>query len=174
MKRLILASLLALSGCGFEPLYEHGPGGPTADLPEIYVNNIGGRYGQLLRERLQEDLGSPVSGADARYQLDVLPGLSGAGIGIQPDNSTTFTRVVGTATWSLRTTGIAPVVLASSSARSVDGYNNYNQQYFQGTISGDASQTRLTSNLADEITLQVASWFKRRDEAGQGARTPPG
>ncbi len=161
--------LLWLAGCGFEPLYARGPGGP-ADLPSIYVNNIGGRYGQQLREALQEDLQNPASGTSALYQLDVAPSLSASGIAVQPDNSTTFTREVGTANWTLRTVGIAPVILANSSARTVDGFDNIDQQYFQSTMSGETTQTRLAANLADEITLQLAAWFKRHDEARAQAR----
>ncbi len=151
--------LLLLSACGFQPLYSQST---RADLPAIYVNNISGRYGQLIRESLQQDLGVPASGAAAQYQLDVSPALSAAGVAIQPDNSSTFTRDVGTASWTLRTTGMRPVTLASSSARTVDGYDNIDQQYFQSTISSETTQTRIAANLADEITLQVAAWFKRR------------
>ncbi len=167
-------SLLVLTSCGLQPLYAHGPGNPAADLPSIYVNNIGGRYGQELRKSLQEDLGNPASGSAALYQLDVAPGLSAAGIAIQPDNSSTFTREIGTANWTLRTTGIAPVTLASSSARTVDGFDNIDQQYFQSTISGETTQARISANLADEITLQLAAWFKRHNEAGapEAARPP--
>ena len=151
--------VLLFSSCGFQPLYSQAT---RADLPAIYVNNINGRYGQLIRESLQEDLGVPASGAAARYQLDVNPSLSAAGIAVQPDNSTTFSREVGTASWTLRTVGIKPLTLASSSARTVDGFNNIDQQYFQSTISSETTQARLAANLADEITLQVAAFFKRR------------
>ena len=169
-----LAVSLLLGGCGFQPLYQRTADGPSADLPAIFVNNIGGRYGQLVREQLQEDLGNPVSGAAALYQLDVNPGLSAAGIAVQPDNSSTFTREVGTADWTLRTTGITPVTLASSHARTVDGFNNIDQQFFQSTISGDTAQSRIAANLADEITLQLAAYFKRRHEAAADTGRPAG
>ena len=160
--------LLALAGCGFQPLYDRAS---TSELPAIYVNYIGGRYGQLMREELQEGLGNPASGVAASYQLNVNPGLSAAGIAIQPDNSATFTREVGTASWTLRTTGIAPVTLASSSARTVDGFNNIDQQYFQST---DNTQARVAANLADEITLQVTEYFKRREAQSVSPVTPHG
>ena len=166
--------VLLLTCCGFQPLYERGADGPTAELPAVFVNNIGGRYGQIIREQLQQDLGNPPSGASALYQLDVNPGLSAAGIAIQPDNSSTFTREVGTADWTLRTTGITPVTLASSHARTVDGFNNIDQQYFQGTISGETTQTRIAANLADEITIQLAAYFKRRPQAPAAVVRPAG
>ncbi len=169
-----LGLVLVLAGCGFQPLYEHGPGSPTADLPAIYVNNIGGRYGQLLRESLQVDLGNPPSGVASLYQLDVAPGFSAAGIAIQPDNTSTFSRDVGTAVWNLRTTGITPVLLATSSARTVDGYNNIDQQFFQSTVSNETTQARMAANLADEITLQLAAWFKRHDQARAATARPSG
>ena len=175
MRRALLAAcaLLPLAGCGFEPLYARGGDDPNGDLASVYVNNIGGRYGQLVRENLQQRLDLPVSGAASLYTLDVNPNMTGEGISIQPDNSSTYTRQVGTANWTLKTVGIAPRTLASGSARTVDGYNNIDQQYFQSTVSGDTTQARIAANLADTITLQLAAWFRREHESGDPHLHPP-
>lgn len=161
-----LASVAALAGCGFAPLYSSGDDSAVPDLPAIYVNNIGGRYGQLIRQNLQEHFASPVSGAASLYTLDVSPGLASEGVGIQPDNSTTYTRLIGTAGWTLKTVGLTPRTLASGNARTVDGYNNIDQQYFQSSLSNDTTSARIAANLADMISLQVAAWFKREHETG--------
>jgi LPS-assembly lipoprotein len=168
MRAAALLALLGLAGCGFEPLYGRGGGGgdPGSDLAGVYVNNIVGRYGQQVRENLQQRLDLPVSGAAAIYTLDVSPGQSSEGLAIQPDNSSTYTRIVGTANWTLRTVGVPPRVLATGSARTVDGYNNIDEQYFQSTISNETAQGRIAANLADAIALQVAAWFRREHERG--------
>ncbi len=175
MKRHVLAvlSLLPLASCGFAPLYARGTDDPDGDLGSIYVNNMGGRYGQLVRESLQQHLELPVSGANSLYTLDVSPGLTSEGIAIQPDNSSTYTRLVGSASWTLKTVGIAPRTLASGSARTVDGYNNIDQQYFQSTISNETTQARIAANLADTITLELAAWFRREHENGDRHLHPP-
>ena len=163
-RRVSLALALApfLVGCGFQPLYGSGPDSPLADLPDIYVDNIqAGHNGQLLREALQQHFESPDSGADSRYRLVVAFGQTAQGIAIQPDNSTTFTRVIVSCVWTLFTVGVAPKQLASGNARTVDGFNQIDQQYFQTTESNDALIDRATANLADQVSLQVAAWFKR-------------
>ena len=171
LARLALALAPALlGGCGFAPLYAQDGSSPVADLPAIYVDNIpAGHYGQLVREGLQQRLDSPESGAASRFRLVVGLGTSAAGIAVQPDNSSTFTRIVGTATWTLYTVGIAPVRLASGSARTLDGYNQIDQQYFQSTISGETANNRIAANLADQVTLEVAAWFRSARENGDAA-----
>ena len=177
MRRLRLAAALLLlpplASCGFQPLYARGDDTPDNDLTAIYVNNVGGRYGQLIRENLQERLDLPTSGSASLYTLDVGPGLSAEGLSIQPDNSSTYTRLVGSATWTLKTVGIAPRTLATGSARTVDNYNNIDQQYFQSTISNETTQGRIAANLADTIALQLAAWFRREHERGDRDLRPP-
>ncbi len=171
--RSALLALLLLAGCGFEPLYDQDSAAPDADLGDVYVNNIAaGRPGQQLRQVLQQRLGNPVSGADSRYQLTIGYGENAQGIAIQPDNSSTFTRVIGTASWTLSTVGLTPRVLATGNARTVDGFDQIDQQYFQATISNETLETRLTANLADEISLQLASWFRRAHEQHPEWLTP--
>ena len=161
----LAALLLLLGGCGFQPLYAQDASSPVADLPAIYVDNIAaGHLGQLLREELQARLDSPDSGAASRYRLVVGPAINAAGIAVQPDNSSTYTRVIGTANWTLVTVGIAPKTLATGSARALDGYNAIDQQYFQSTLSNDTVDARLMANLADEISLQLAAWFRSAHE----------
>ncbi len=163
--RAAIASVLLLGGCGFQPLYGSGADSPTADLPSVYVDNIAaGHVGQLLREDLEARLDSPVSGADSRYRLTVSPALTSAGIAIQPDNSSTYTRLVGSASWTLATVGVTPKTLAHGSARTIDSYNPIDQQYFQAVLSNDTATARIMSNLADQVSLQLAAWFRSAHE----------
>jgi len=158
----------AVSGCGFHPIYAprtDQPAGAQAQLAAIRVAPMGDRVGQLVREELQArfDHGEALA---KRYELTVGLGLTVDALGIQTDTSVTRLRYVGTASWSLKTVGTAPTVLSSGNARSLDGLNILDQQYFEQDLAGETVIRRLASNLADQITIQVASYFARNPAAG--------
>jgi LPS-assembly lipoprotein len=123
------------------------------------------RGGQLLRQELQArfDHGEALA---KRYELAVAFGLSADVIGIQQDTSATRVRYIGTASWSLKTLGTAPTVLSSGNARSLDGLNILDQQYFEQDLAGETVMRRLAVNLADQVTVQVAAYFARTPAAG--------
>ncbi len=158
----------ALSGCGFRPVYaprSDQPGGSQSQLATIRVAPMGDRGGQLLRQELQArfDHGEALA---KRYELVAAFGLSAEVIGIQTDTSATRLRYIGTANWSLKTVGTPAVVLTSGSVRSLDGVNILDQQYFESDLAGETVTRRLASNLADQVTLQVAAYFSRTPAAG--------
>ena len=130
---LVLA--LATAGCGFHPLNT-----PRADaqLPDIFVNTIPeGRDGQLLRQALQQRLAGSSEASPQGYTLQVSYIPSVEAIGIHGDNTSSRTRVVGRAEWTLASVSPAPKVLATGSARTVDGYNVIEAQYFAQTLAGE-------------------------------------
>ncbi|MEJ0049391.1 MAG: hypothetical protein WDN04_27270 [Rhodospirillales bacterium] len=95
--------MLALGSCGFHPLY--APSGTTnAALSGVYVDVIGNRNGQLLRQALQERLDGTGDGTK-KYQLSVTYTVHTEGLGIQSDNSSNRTRIIGSAAWTLRQPG---------------------------------------------------------------------
>jgi LPS-assembly lipoprotein len=126
---------------------------------------MGDRAGQLLREELQAhfDHGEALA---KRYELVVVFGLSADVIGIQTDTSATRIRYVGSANWTLKTLGLTPVVLTSGTTRSLDGVNILDQQYFESDLAGETTTRRIATNLADQITIQVAAYFARTPAAG--------
>ena len=68
-----LALLVALGGCGLQPMYAGGGSGAVAQgLAAIEVPPIEGRAGWLVRNALQERLAQSGSTATPRYRLDVL------------------------------------------------------------------------------------------------------
>ncbi len=157
-----------MGGCGFRPMYAprtDQPSGAQAQLASVRIAPMGDRAGQLLREELQArfDHGEALA---KRYELVVGLGLSVDVLGIQTDTSATRLRYVGTANWSLKTVGTAPTVLSSGNVRSLDGLNILDQQYFEQDLVGETVIRRLASNLADQITIQVAAYFARTPAAG--------
>lgn len=156
---------LGLAACGFKPVYAPvalgKPGVAQKELAAVAVDAIPDRPGQLLRQALQARLGSG-SGVVPQYELVVGYGISGEGIGIQPDASTSRIRVVGSASWTLRTQTPDHAAVSHGAARSLDDYNVLDQQYFASDLENELTQRRLAEAIADQITIQLAAFFNHR------------
>lgn len=167
-RRLVLTGAASgLAGCGFHPLYGPLAKGGTImpELASIYVAVMAERSGQLLRQALQQRLEGAGSGVAKQYELIGSLGVSAEGIGIQADTSTTRVRMNGTAGWSLRQLDPKQTVLTAGTARATDGYNVNNQQYFAADLEQSAAVRRLADTIADQITLDVAAFFRKRAES---------
>ena len=174
---LLPLACLSLAGCGFHPLHGAGEASANAKLPDIFVAVIPGRSGQLLRQALQERLAGSSEAEPQGYTLRVGYALNSEAIAINGDNTSGRNRVVGRANWTLSTVAPAPVVIASGDARSMDGFNNVEAQYFFSTLASDTTSQRVADNLAGSITTQISTWFVEHPdaattEAGASA-TPP-
>ena len=169
-RRAVLAGATGLlAGCGFRPLYAPGPRGAPgpaqAELTAIYVGLMPDRAGQLFRQALQQRFEGAGPGGSKRYELGALLSLSPEAIGIQRDNSSTRVRLIGTAAWTVRDLSADQALVANGTARSVDGYNVLNQEFFALELENDAATRRVTSALADQVTTQLSSFFANRAAA---------
>jgi len=164
LSALLLAASLA--ACGFRPVYAPPSSQQGATLGAVFVDIIPNRTGQLLRQALQQRLEGSDGDVPKRYELGVLYGLTGEGLGTQADNSTTRQRDVATAIWSLRTAGPAGTQITTGHARAVDGFNVIDEQFFYSDLAEDASQHRLAEALADQISQQIAVYFRAHPERG--------
>ena len=166
-RRLVLAGAAGLlAGCGFRPLYAPGPGGAPgaaqSELAAVHVSLMPDRAGQLFRQALQQRFEGAGAGAAKRYELGALLSLAPEALGIQRDNSSTGVRLIGTAAWTLRDLSADQALVANGTARSVDGYNVLNQQFFALELENEAATRRVTAALADQVTVQLASFFASR------------
>ena len=164
---MVLAGAVGLlAGCGFRPLYAPGPGGTASvaasELSAIYVGLMPDRAGQLFRQALQQRLEGAGTGVAKRYELGAFLSLAPEVIGIQRDNSSTRVRLIGTAAWAVRDLSADQALVANGTARSVDGYNVLNQEFFALELENDAATRRVTSALADQVTVQLSSFFASR------------
>ncbi len=153
-----------LSGCGFRPVYAPRQGlatGPQTALGAIDVALIPERPGQLLRQALQQRLEGGGLAEAKRFQLSVRLNQAGAPVGIQSDSSATRLRVVSSATWTLRKLDTGDTLVTNGVARSVDGFNVLDQQYFAADMEDEALNRRVAETLADQVVLQIASYFAR-------------
>jgi len=157
---------LCATGCGFRPVYmpsaSGGPGIAARELAAIDVAIIPDRPGQLLRQALQKRFEGSGAGVARIYTLGVDYSIGGEGIAIQQDNSVTRIRLIARGSWSLRAQDPAQTRLANGSARAVDGLNIFDQQFFAADLENEAVQRRLAELVADQITIQLAAFFRHR------------
>ena len=163
---LLLSGLaaIALAGCGFHPVYAPGAAGgnpqASAALGAIQVERIPERFGQLVRQDLQSRFEGTGAGVAKRYDLEVVLNFTAEGENILPDNSSSRIRYIATATYTLRDQTPARGVIVSGHARQMDAANVIRNQYFATDLETETITRRLSSELADQITLRLAEWFR--------------
>ncbi len=166
---LVIGCAAATSACGFHPVYGTvSAGAGQARLAEVYVGLIPNRPGQLLRQALQARLEGSSADTPKRYSLSVGFAESVQGLNVQADNSTTRNRDISTATWSLHLVDNPAATLASGTARSLDGYNILDEQFFYATLEQEETQRRQAEALANQIALALGVYFDRT----AGAKAP--
>jgi LPS-assembly lipoprotein len=168
-RRQVLALGLALSGCGFQPVYmptaTGKPGVAQREMAAIHVNLIPQRPGQELRQALQERLEMGATGVLPLYDLSVGYGVSGEGLAVLSDNNATRIRLIGTAAWTLTTHNPPKAKLTNGFAKALDGLNILDSQYFALDLENEAVQKRIAEALADQIAIQIAAYFRKRAAA---------
>jgi LPS-assembly lipoprotein len=166
---LIAGIGVALTGCGFQPVYmptaSGTPGVAQRELAAIHVAIIPDRPGQLLRQALQARFEGSGSGVAQRYELRVGFGIGGDAIAILPNSNPTRVREIGNASWTLVAQDPARTTVTSGTARAVDAYNLIDAQYFASDLENEVVQRRLAEALADQITMQLAVYFRRHAAA---------
>jgi LPS-assembly lipoprotein len=165
-KLAIAAALLALTGCGFAPLYGGDAGqSASARLDQVAVNNIPERPGQMLRLSLQTQLYTNGAPSTELYALNVSYSIYTTDIGVLQDSATTRQRVVGTAVWSLAPIGDPAHPLTKGTATGLDAANIIDQQYFALDLENDTLNQHLADSVAAQITSQLATWFRAHPNA---------
>lgn len=159
---LPVLGLLALSGCGFRPLYGGGPHGTAVEsrLDEIDVGLIANRQGQLLRQALEAELQRAGAPSYYRYHLKVNYYWSSQALGIQADSSSTRTRYVAHAEWQLAPEGDRGKVIAHGSTQAMDSINNIVNQNFAGTLDQGVLRHEFAKRIAHQIAEQLAIHFR--------------
>ncbi|OUJ13563.1 hypothetical protein [Acetobacter okinawensis] len=160
----LMAAPLLLSGCGFRPLYgeEKGAVEISSELKDVYVANIPSRFGQQLRLALQSQMASDGPEDPHRYKLVIQPGLSAEAVDIHGDNTSGRTRMLASATWQLLSIDANPQLLAQGNTQAMDGYTSSYEQYFAQTLNMESTEARMAQALGEQVTQQVATWFKTR------------
>jgi len=155
--------LLALSACGFKPLYgtdKTGLSDPQAELATVQVSNIPDRLGQLVRNQLVDYLSPTGHASQKRYILKVGLSLSSEGIALARDESATRYNVQLTAHFNLTDLNTNKRIFEGQ-ARSIAVYNVITSEYATLIARQDAER-RAASDVADELRTRLSVFFSRR------------
>lgn len=151
---LIAASALALSACGFTPLY--GPQTVTKGLGAIEVVAPDGRAGYLLREQLDDALARDVNILPA-YKLTYTVNETRYARGVRVDNVANRYELRLTANWTLTATKTGQAVRTGSTYATAT-YDSADQPYAAIAAQQDG-QERAAAEVARKIQLDLAAWF---------------
>jgi LPS-assembly lipoprotein len=169
-RSLVVLLPAVASGCGWHPVYAPASGADVSaaqtGLSQISVALIGERAGQLLRLALQERFERFGTGMARKYDLTVSFSIGQESIAIRQDSTSTRTRLVGTANWTLAALDARHTSLTSGTARDVDGYDVVDQEYFASDLQSDVVKKRIAEAVADQLMRQLSVFFNRRTAAG--------
>jgi LPS-assembly lipoprotein len=157
-KAFIFAALasasLALSGCGFTPLYAQQ--GVISHLAAIDVVAPEGRTGFLMRQSLDDAFAKSRSGP-ATYRMNIQLAEARYPRGIRIDNVATRYEYVLTANYQLAS--LPSGALAKKGSVRVElTYDSADQPYASIAAQQDA-QERAAEEAARRIQLELAAWL---------------
>jgi LPS-assembly lipoprotein len=148
-----LIALLALTGCGLQPLYSGGRNGAVAQgLGAVDVPPIEGKDGWLMRNALRDRLGK--SDGEARFRLDVRLDDRLEGLGLLTDDTIGRERRTLRARYQLVDIQTGEILL-DATAGSDAGIDVVSSEY--ATIAAEETALEnLTQDVADRIVTQLA------------------
>jgi len=157
---LLAVAALALSSCGFTPLY--GPQSVTKGLSAIEVVAADGRAGYLLREQLDDAFGRNVNLLPSHRLVYTIEEQRYAR-GIRVDNVANRYELKLTAKWRLLDAKTGQEVRAGTTSAAVT-YDSADQPYASIAAQQD-SEERAATELARRIQLDLATWLAGKAKA---------
>lgn len=157
---LLAVAALALSSCGFTPLY--GDQSVTKGLSTIEVVAADGRAGYLLREKLDDAFARDVNRLPSHRLVYTIEERRYAR-GVRVDNVANRYELNLTAKWRLLDIKTGQQVRAGSTSAAVT-YDSADQPYASIAAQQD-SQERAATELARRIQLDLAAWLAGKAKA---------
>ena len=160
MNRYIAPILLVmiLPACGLQPLYSGGSkGSVAATLGTISVGTIEGKNGWLMRNALNDRLGTQ-NNVSTQFRLVVTLDDRISGFGVRADDTITRERRTLRARYQLISTATGETVL-DATAGSDAGIDVVSSEY--ATIAGENSALEnLTEKVADQIVTRLSIYAR--------------
>jgi LPS-assembly lipoprotein len=163
---VVAAASLALSACGFRPLYGTSsiPEGAANAFAAVRIEPIGptndsDRIGYLVTNALDEALHKPGLRAETRHILKISLADERRGLAIQDDASITRYNYRLSADWLLVAVG-ADSAAASGRAETTASYNVVDSEYATLVARKDAEE-RAAREIAEQIKLKIAVALSR-------------
>jgi len=159
---LVLIASLALSACGFTPLYATNNAGVSvvADLAAIAVYVPGDELNRSLRISLEDMLHADGSVA-AKYRIDITTNISVRDVAVQQDTSVTRKNLVVTTYYVLADLENGEPLLRSETT-AIAAYNRVNSEFANIIAERDAKE-RAAIQSAEQIRTALAVFFERRN-----------
>ena len=154
---LALAGLLALSACGWQPLYGRvgSTGGNAApQLAEVHILPIADRTGQNLYNALRDRMNPAGAPAEPHYDLVIHISERSEQMLILQDQTASRTNLTLSASFLLYQRGNSKPVLQGTS-RATTSYDLLNDEFATIQSTNDARR-RGALTLADDIATQLA------------------
>jgi len=158
-------ALVALTGCGYRPLYGTSSKGAAAsgELSKVRVGLIANRAGQRLRNHLLDRMNPRGEPGVPAYSLSVDLAEARQDLGVRKDETRTRANLILTAAFQLRDLKNSRIIFAGNAQR-VSSFNISDAEF--STISAEnAARRRSVEGLADEITQRVAVFLNRKPTA---------
>lgn len=158
---------LALSGCGFQPLY--APYGGERDgagdrLAEVRIEPLPDRAGQQLHNFLRDQLNPGGQPARPDYRLNVNLSRRTEKLAFREDETATRANLILNSAFTLHAASDGRV-LYSGHVSSIQSYNILNSPYPTGIAEADALERGLRE-LSEDIKLQLAIYFSTAEAEG--------
>jgi LPS-assembly lipoprotein len=157
----VIALLLALSGCGWAPLYADPQSGPaSAELRAIHVDPISERVGQRLELALRNSLNPTGEPTKQRYRLQTSLRFSLSALGLIAAGTSTIGRVDLVATYRLLDLPSGAVLLTNT----VHSQNSFalNPNQYSTVVGEYDAAVRSVAELNDEIVTRLTLFLQRR------------
>jgi LPS-assembly lipoprotein len=156
---------LALSACGFRPLYGTigaNPGGQRI-FASIYVEPITQeRVGYDLRNKLIDLLRGPERAQDAAYRLEVTITETREGVALQNDSTITRYDLAFTAKYKLTDTKLN--VVTQGQETTLESFDVAQSPYASLTGQQEAEK-RAAQDIAEHIQIDLGVYFARETHA---------
>jgi len=168
-----LALVLALGGCGFQPLYgeQAGGGQVVTALSQVVIEQPGERRAQMLRNRIIDRLAGFGGGADSPYRVSLAVEVEKSGAGFLADNAITRADLRVNAHWLLRRRDNETPLLEED-ARTVVSYNVVQSDFANLNAEQDA-EARALVLIGERISSRLALYFANEGAAGPTPQTDP-
>jgi LPS-assembly lipoprotein len=153
--------LLALSGCGWRPLYADAETGPAdSELRAIKVDPISERTGQELELALRNLFNPTGIDTPQRYELKTTLAVARSELGIQSQGLATRSKIDGYATFVLSDLKTGKQ-LFKDTTHSFDTFDVEPSGY-NTVVNDNDARKRVAEELSQEIVMRLTFFLQRR------------
>ncbi len=165
MKRFLISSglilaFISLSACGFQPVYrKNSETGYSSNqyLQTVRIAPLPDRPGQILHNMLRDRMNPLGQPRQPFYSLDSIITETTKDLAVRLDNTTSRTNLTILVKYRLLRLSDGSAVYSGSS-RSTNSFDQLDDPY-TNLVAEDTARKRVLRQIADDMTLQVGSYF---------------